>query len=101
MFNLAANLISTRKLNEQKGQYELGGIQSTFAIKGQELDISQIMKILPHRYPFLLVDRIISIEEGKRAVGVEFSRGGVAERADAAVEVVVTILGPLFQVDPP
>jgi 3-hydroxyacyl-[acyl-carrier-protein] dehydratase len=29
------------------------------------------MKILPHRYPFLLVDRIICLEKGKRAVGVK------------------------------
>jgi beta-hydroxyacyl-ACP dehydratase FabZ len=33
------------------------------------LDIRQILEILPHRYPFLLVDRIVSIEEGKRVVG--------------------------------
>jgi UDP-3-O-[3-hydroxymyristoyl] N-acetylglucosamine deacetylase/3-hydroxyacyl-[acyl-carrier-protein] dehydratase len=33
------------------------------------LDIGQIMSVLPHRYPFLLVDRIIEIEEGKRVVG--------------------------------
>ncbi|MDK2793433.1 MAG: 3-hydroxyacyl-[acyl-carrier-protein] dehydratase [Caldanaerobacter sp.] len=30
-----------------------------------------IRKILPHRYPFLLVDRIIELEEGKRAVGIK------------------------------
>jgi 3-hydroxyacyl-[acyl-carrier-protein] dehydratase len=30
-----------------------------------------IQKILPHRYPFLLVDKIIEIEEGKRAVGLK------------------------------
>ncbi|MEW8997516.1 MAG: 3-hydroxyacyl-ACP dehydratase FabZ [Thermoanaerobacter sp.] len=30
-----------------------------------------IRKILPHRYPFLLVDRIIEIEEGKKAVGIK------------------------------
>src|ERR1051325_636511 len=35
------------------------------------LDITQIQAILPHRYPFLLVDRIIEIEEGKRVVGVK------------------------------
>jgi len=29
------------------------------------VDINEIMKILPHRYPFLLVDRVISIEENK------------------------------------
>ncbi|ALC82703.1 MULTISPECIES: 3-hydroxyacyl-ACP dehydratase FabZ [Bacillus] len=33
------------------------------------LDIQQIKEIIPHRYPFLLVDRITEIEEGKRAVG--------------------------------
>ncbi len=35
------------------------------------LDIRQIMEILPHRYPFLLVDRILSIEPGRRAVGLK------------------------------
>ena len=35
------------------------------------LDIQQIMKLLPHRYPFLLVDRIVSIEPGKGAVGIK------------------------------
>ncbi|HEX3868662.1 MAG TPA: bifunctional UDP-3-O-[3-hydroxymyristoyl] N-acetylglucosamine deacetylase/3-hydroxyacyl-ACP dehydratase [Gemmatimonadaceae bacterium] len=35
------------------------------------LDIEEIMKVLPHRYPFLLVDRIIEVEEGKRIVGVK------------------------------
>ena len=33
-----------------------------------ELDIKEIMKIIPHRYPFLLIDRVIELEEGKRAV---------------------------------
>lgn len=36
-----------------------------------ELDISQIKDIIPHRYPFLLVDRILEIEEGKKAVGLK------------------------------
>ncbi|MFO7813941.1 MAG: 3-hydroxyacyl-ACP dehydratase FabZ [Pelovirga sp.] len=34
-----------------------------------ELNIQQIMKILPHRYPFLLVDRIEEVEPGKRVNG--------------------------------
>ncbi len=29
------------------------------------LDVIQIQKILPHRYPFLLVDRVVEMEEGK------------------------------------
>jgi UDP-3-O-[3-hydroxymyristoyl] N-acetylglucosamine deacetylase / 3-hydroxyacyl-[acyl-carrier-protein] dehydratase len=35
------------------------------------LDIEEIMKVLPHRYPFLLVDRVLEIEDGKRIVGVK------------------------------
>ncbi|MCY9444082.1 3-hydroxyacyl-[acyl-carrier-protein] dehydratase FabZ, partial [Bacillus spizizenii] len=31
------------------------------------LDTQQIKEIIPHRYPFLLVDRITEVEEGKRA----------------------------------
>ncbi len=33
--------------------------------------IEQIKEVIPHRYPFLLVDRILEVEEGKRAVGVK------------------------------
>jgi len=36
-----------------------------------ELNIIEIMKILPHRYPMLLVDRVVEIEEGKRIVGIK------------------------------
>ena len=35
------------------------------------MDIHAIFKTLPHRYPFLMVDRIIEIESGKRAVGIK------------------------------
>ncbi|NLO04610.1 MAG: 3-hydroxyacyl-ACP dehydratase FabZ [candidate division WS1 bacterium] len=35
------------------------------------LQIRDIMEILPHRYPFLLVDRIIELEPGVRAVGIK------------------------------
>lgn len=31
----------------------------------------EIQKIIPHRYPFLLVDKIIELEPGKRAVGIK------------------------------
>ena len=33
------------------------------------IDINEIRKILPHRYPMLLVDRVVEIEPGKRAAG--------------------------------
>ncbi len=35
------------------------------------LDAVQIQEIIPHRYPFLLVDRIVEIEYGKRSVGLK------------------------------
>ena len=37
----------------------------------EEWDITAIMDLLPHRYPFLLVDRITSIEEGVRIEGLK------------------------------
>lgn len=45
------------------------------------LNIQEIMAIIPHRYPFLLVDRILELEPGVRAVG----------------EKQVTINEPFFQ----
>ncbi|MDR0931043.1 MAG: 3-hydroxyacyl-ACP dehydratase FabZ [Clostridiales bacterium] len=33
------------------------------------LNIEQIKEIIPHRHPFLLIDRILELEEGKRAIG--------------------------------
>ncbi|RIK46287.1 MAG: 3-hydroxyacyl-[acyl-carrier-protein] dehydratase FabZ [Chloroflexi bacterium] len=35
------------------------------------LDAEQIQRVIPHRYPFLLVDRIEEIEYGVRAVGIK------------------------------
>jgi len=41
-----------------------------FDIIGKVLDINMIQKILPHRYPFLLVDRMVEVAE-KRVVGIK------------------------------
>ena len=35
------------------------------------MDIDEIMRYLPHRYPFLLVDRIIALEDGKSIRGIK------------------------------
>ena len=35
------------------------------------IEIQEIMEVLPHRYPFLLVDRVVELEEGKRIVGIK------------------------------
>lgn len=37
----------------------------------QTMDLAEIKRILPHRYPFLLVDRILSLEIGKRIAGLK------------------------------
>src|SRR5271163_4704149 len=37
----------------------------------QTLDIVEIMAILPHRYPFLLIDRVIEMERKKRIVAIK------------------------------
>ncbi len=60
------------KIYEQKNRYEPVGMGANISGQiGGELDINAIMKILPHREPFLFVDRILSIEIGKRAVGIK------------------------------
>ncbi len=38
---------------------------------GTMLDVREILKILPHRYPFLLIDKVIELDSYKRAVGIK------------------------------
>ncbi len=38
---------------------------------GRVLEVEEILSILPHRYPFLLVDRIVEIDPPHRAVGIK------------------------------
>ena len=40
-------------------------------MEGRVIGIEEIMRVLPHRYPFLLVDRILEFEEKKRVVGIK------------------------------
>lgn len=41
-------------------------------VKGRQvLDINEIMAILPHRYPFLLIDRVVAVERRKRIVALK------------------------------
>jgi 3-hydroxyacyl-[acyl-carrier-protein] dehydratase len=35
------------------------------------MDIDEIMRYLPHRYPFLLVDRVVALDEGKSIRGIK------------------------------
>src|SRR5512138_1169277 len=36
-----------------------------------QIDIIEIQRVLPHRYPFLLIDRVLEVEVGKRIVAVK------------------------------
>lgn len=38
---------------------------------GTSLDIERIMRMIPHRYPFLLVDKVINIVDGESATGIK------------------------------
>jgi len=59
------NLKIAQKISEQKAR-----AQGANTMEGV-LDVNEIMKIIPHRQPFLFVDRIIHLEKGKRAVGIK------------------------------
>jgi len=66
------NMKLVRKIFQQKEKNLSGGIGINYRPQeNEELDAAMIMKILPHRDPFLFVDRIISLEKGKRAVGIK------------------------------
>jgi UDP-3-O-[3-hydroxymyristoyl] N-acetylglucosamine deacetylase / 3-hydroxyacyl-[acyl-carrier-protein] dehydratase len=41
------------------------------SLRGKELDVRAIQRIMPHRYPMLLVDRVVSIEGDRKAIGVK------------------------------
>lgn len=43
---------------------------------GCVLDHSGVLAVLPHRHPFLFVDRLLEFEEGKRAVGLKLASFG-------------------------
>jgi UDP-3-O-[3-hydroxymyristoyl] N-acetylglucosamine deacetylase/3-hydroxyacyl-[acyl-carrier-protein] dehydratase len=69
----ALNTRFVRKINDIMKKEKASGIisPSTEQITKRVLDVEDIEKILPHRYPFLLVDRIVEIIEDKRAVGIK------------------------------
>ncbi len=66
------NVKLLKKLDQALEQWRLGSLQSATSevMVGPQLDITQIEKILPHRYPFLLVDRVSELTE-TRAVGLK------------------------------
>ena len=67
----ALNYQLLKKIAEQKAQVERKGLLSKHSIKGKVIDIETIKTILPHRFPFLLVDRVHEVENGKKAIGIK------------------------------
>jgi len=66
------NLKLARKVDQQRQRYSLGGVGVDYHPReGEELNREAIMKILPHRDPFLFVDKITSLETGKHATGIK------------------------------
>ena len=46
-------------------------VEATASESGTGLDINQIQAILPHRYPFLLIDRVIEVQRKQRIVAIK------------------------------
>jgi UDP-3-O-[3-hydroxymyristoyl] N-acetylglucosamine deacetylase/3-hydroxyacyl-[acyl-carrier-protein] dehydratase len=67
----AANVALVKKLREQ---YEKQQITNRYQKKTRGdflLDINAILRIMPHRYPFLLVDRVIDLQPRKKVVAIK------------------------------
>lgn len=56
-----------RKLTEQVVLHE----RANALIREPSLDIRRIMRLLPHRYPFLMIDRVIELDGDRKGVGVK------------------------------
>jgi UDP-3-O-[3-hydroxymyristoyl] N-acetylglucosamine deacetylase/3-hydroxyacyl-[acyl-carrier-protein] dehydratase len=68
----STNLKFVRMLSESLHRMRTGLAQERQVSEvPSSLTIDQIQKIMPHRYPFLLVDRILSLDPGKSVVGIK------------------------------
>nr|NIW78461.1 bifunctional UDP-3-O-[3-hydroxymyristoyl] N-acetylglucosamine deacetylase/3-hydroxyacyl-ACP dehydratase [Calditrichia bacterium] len=66
-----SNIEFARRLREYYKKQQLTRKYQEVARKGVVFDHKAIQRILPHRYPFLFVDRIVEFEAGKRIVGIK------------------------------
>ncbi|MBI3269737.1 MAG: UDP-3-O-[3-hydroxymyristoyl] N-acetylglucosamine deacetylase [Planctomycetes bacterium] len=62
-----ANLLLVRKLARAMDERRV----ARTAPKETLLDVRELLKILPHRYPFLLIDKVIELDSYRRAVGIK------------------------------
>jgi UDP-3-O-[3-hydroxymyristoyl] N-acetylglucosamine deacetylase/3-hydroxyacyl-[acyl-carrier-protein] dehydratase len=67
----AANVEFTRMLRKLYLQKKIKKKFSVAKSQNYVLDIDKILDVMPHRYPFLLIDRILEIEEGKKVIGLK------------------------------
>lgn len=66
------NIQLLKKIAEQRERFLRRATRSNLEVGlSKEIGIEQIMKVLPHRYPFLLVDKVYEIEKGKKGIGVK------------------------------
>lgn len=66
-----SNIEFSRRLREYYKSQQLTRKYQDVAQKGIVFDHNAIQRILPHRYPFLFVDRILEFEMGKRIIGMK------------------------------
>ncbi len=66
------NMKLVKRIVGQRQKFSASGISvNYFPKEGEELDATRIMQIIPHRQPFLFVDKILQLEQNKRAVGIK------------------------------
>ncbi|MCX7926751.1 MAG: bifunctional UDP-3-O-[3-hydroxymyristoyl] N-acetylglucosamine deacetylase/3-hydroxyacyl-ACP dehydratase [Candidatus Omnitrophica bacterium] len=70
--SLNLKLVQKIKQHPARPAVEFG--EPPFIGEDGSMDVAQVMRIIPHRDPFLFVDKIISMEKGKRIVGVKYVR---------------------------
>jgi UDP-3-O-[3-hydroxymyristoyl] N-acetylglucosamine deacetylase/3-hydroxyacyl-[acyl-carrier-protein] dehydratase len=63
----STNAELVRRLVDRMQRQETGGLIT----RETGLDVREVMRMLPHRYPFLMIDRVISIDGYQRAVGLK------------------------------
>jgi UDP-3-O-[3-hydroxymyristoyl] N-acetylglucosamine deacetylase / 3-hydroxyacyl-[acyl-carrier-protein] dehydratase len=66
-----SNIEFAKILRELYKKQKITRKYSDVSTKGVVFDINAIKKILPHRYPFLLVDKIIEFDPGKKITGIK------------------------------
>ncbi len=69
----ALNTKLIKRLKEYTRKEKIAGVgaPTLSPIPSYNLEIEEIEKIIPHRYPFLLVDKILEIQKDKKAIGIK------------------------------